>query len=239
MALAVVTATRIRAASGTSVTVAITAPTPGNLLVVGMNQYRATAANSTVTDNQTNTFTKLAEVDTTGDPGAAMFYAKSILSSGTHNVTLTCATSGTAPSGTAYEASGADTTAPFTGGEVASNTGSSAAPTTGSVTNSVADSIFFAFCGNGGTGNPATMTKDAAWTRHANGAEQDGTLYMVFGMEYLIVASSAARTHAWTTQNTAFGTVAAAFGIAGAAPPATIPVSARAVLQAVNRAAVR
>lgn len=226
MALAVVTATKGRAASGAALTFAIASPAPGNMLVAAFNQFRATAANATITDNQGNTFTSVAQIDTAGDPGSGLFYAKNIASSGTHNVTFTCGTSGIAPSGAVYEVSGADAAAPFTIGESATSTGTSAAPATGSVTNSVADSIYFAFVGNAGASATSTITKNAAWSRHANAVEVDGTQYMTFGMEYLIVASSSARSHTWTTDNVLYTTILAAFLAAaggGGFDPTTVP----------------
>lgn len=207
MALAVVTATKLRAASGNSVTGAITAPSAGNLLYASFADWSgsggtSTHANHAVSDNVNGAWTKLQGADevTTGtDENNASTWYRANTAGGAMNVTLNVG-GGTGNSivGLIYEVSGADTASPSDGNATVAQGGPTSSPATNAYSNAAADAIYFAHIttANGGT---ATLTKDAAWSRHANAVETDGTQYTTGATEYLIVASSSSRSHTWTT----------------------------------------
>jgi hypothetical protein len=185
-----VVTSKIRA-SAASVTAAITAPTPGNALLVAVVSDNANSASHTCSDNQGNTYTKVANID--NGMGTSQWYAKNVASSGTHNVSVGGASA--AIVGLVSEFSGVDTSAPLDG-TGATNSGAGVTATTASKTNTNADDVIFAGMGDGGT-TETTGAPSGGWTRA--GQETDGATYMKSESAYLLAEASAAQSTSWAT----------------------------------------
>jgi hypothetical protein len=201
VALAVVRTTKLRASSGTSVSGTVTAPTAGNLLAVVVASWNATA--HSVTDDATggaNSYTqRIQQTDGGGNDRSSIHEAANCRTKA-GGLTVTATVTNSSYGGVCFitEISGADAS-PFTAGEVNSGSGNGSPATTGSVTNSVADSIFVASVTNA-SGNSATnITPSASWVMDStNGREIDGSNYQVSGVATQIVSTSAARSCSWT-----------------------------------------
>jgi hypothetical protein len=228
MAQTVGTPVKIRASSGTSVTVnsAITY-SAGSLAVAAIGAFQGTASTYAASDSVNGAYSMLTGQDA-GDAGCRIGY-KANISAGTVNLTV----SGTSVNGLVgvfAEVPGSDTTAPFTVGEQAGGTGTSTAPDTGAVTNGTADSIYVGVVANMATNNPATLTINASGTEGTwvtdttNAREVDGTTYMVMSMVWQIVASGAARSHTWTTGSFQWASAGAAFKAAAGGGGGATPI---------------
>lgn len=231
MALAVAQACKIRASSGTTVTVTgAWTPAAGSLLhgAIGCNP---TVSTTTAMSGSVNgSFTKVGDAGFSGGATGAHFY-KANSTGGLEDLTATGGSGSTGVTGIFHEVTGAHTTAPFTTGENAQATYTlTTNPQTGSVTNSVADSIFFAFVVNeAGAGALFTLnstgTSPTGWALKdaTNSQEQDGSTYWTINVPFLIVSSSAATVHGWATDNVRGVRGAAAFRAAVGGTPALVP----------------
>lgn len=227
MALAVAGAKKIESGSANSVTVnAAYTATTGNLMVVGVTAFSNSnnlTGNAAASDNANGAYTVVGSNTTPTSNGVTILYHKNI-TGGSLNLTATGQTNGASVVASFHEVSGADTTAPFTTGEF-SATGSTTAttnPQTGSVTNSVADSVFFAALANTSGSGTSTLTVNStgstptgwALKNTTNSQEVDGLNFETLSMPFLIVASSAATKHGWTTNSAKPAMVIACFGMA-------------------------
>lgn len=209
-------------ASGSTSTVSCTvAITSGRLIIAAVSEYLVTTNNATVSDNVGGTtgwvnVGRATDLSSNGI-GVSLFY-KANAPSGITTIT------GTKSTGTAdftiivHEVTGASTSSPFTGGEVATANGVSANGQTGTVTNGTANSIYFAVGADSAPATPATMTINSTGTtgtwalyNSTNSQELDAAT-AVASVPYLIVSSSAARGHGWAWDTTRrWACVAAAF----------------------------
>lgn len=211
-ALAVANVWKHIQASGANATTV--APTAGSLLFLCVSQASGTSDTaSTVSDNIDGT-TGWVKIDTITETtgigiGLTLYYKKNV-PSGITTVTFTPSSGFGYTNVMIHEVTGASTTAPFTTGEK-SMTKVSAGGTsqaTASLTNSVANSIFFA-CLTSSTGaNPATLALNASGTTTTSWAlksstlsqETNGSANWAASVAFLIVSSSAAQVHTWTVE---------------------------------------
>lgn len=205
----VVQAKKIESGSAGSLTVtsALTV-TGGNLMVSGSSIWTESTADS-VSDSANGTYTRLGQcLSSTSSFTGALHYKKNI-TGGTINLTVTGGTGAAACEAFFHEVSGADTVAPFTAGEFAatSNMTATTNPQTPSVTNSVASSIFFALLQDSNGGGTETMTVNSTGSTPTGWAlesttqsqETDANTFIPASMAFLVVSSSAATKHGWTT----------------------------------------
>lgn len=221
MALAVSQAVKIEASGGTSVTVnnAITF-TAGALAVAGVSIFLGTASNIAASDSVNGAYTGRTAQDN-GNPGWR-FCDKNNISSGLANLTADGGASTSGLVGLWHEVTGQDTGTAFDTQQ--GTVGSSTAPDTVNVTNTNADSIYFAGGSFSGSGNPITYTINASgsegtWLEKSttNSRELDGNTYPACGVVYQIVSSASGRSHTWTTANAAWACASVVYKAAAAA----------------------
>lgn len=247
MALLCVQSKKISAVATTVTVNSAWTPTTGNLIVTGISAFDnsgiARSTNHIVSDNLNSTYTR----DRTDGGTSAVqtsIHHKGNITGGLSNLTANGGTQTDVVVGMFHEVSGANTTAPFTSGETTGNTYTATTnPQTATVTNATANSIFFAVMGNFDGSATSTLTVNStgssptgwALKNTTNSQEIDGNNSTTASMPFLIVSSSAATKHGWTTGNFA-GTYSIACFIQATAAAATLP---RPLLvdQAINRAA--
>ncbi len=119
-------------------------PAAGNLVVVAVITYSGAPTSTSITDNQSNTYTLIgsAQHATASNDYVALYYAQNINSSGTFTVTNTITSVGSINTAI-YEYSGLSKTAPLDTSNTAT-TGSSKSVLSGTVTPSANGSLFFA-----------------------------------------------------------------------------------------------
>lgn len=213
-------------AVATSATITLDATaTAGNLLVVAVTSYtppNGDFSGHAMADNigSTTGWTFVAGLNNgTGTPECVSFWYKKNIPAGITTLTCTGGLAAIITIGIAHEVAGCSTTTPFTSGEFSTATGATTInPQTGTVTNATASSIFFAVLTNNGSGNPATMTINGTGTvgtwnlfsltesQYLNG----NSLYPV-SVPNIIVSSSTAEVHGWTTDSQSPTTILAAF----------------------------
>lgn len=203
-----------------------TQPTAGNLLVaIGTFNGTLSGTGGNVTDSAGNTWTRIIQSFDGGNTSdTSIYYAKNIVTGASFTVTFhTGGTVNTNNTLTVYEIAGADTSAPWqASGGTTSNTGTSAAPALGPLTNSNASSIFIAAINNDDRGNPGTLTGPSGWSLDTS--ELNGATYGVCGCASLVVSSSAAQTATWGTANAAYTGVMTIFQ-AAVPPPVLVAVN--------------
>lgn len=186
-------------------------PTSGNFLFVAVNQIGASDSNSTCADNIDGTtgWVKIGSVtNTNGIPlGIVLFYKKNI-PSGVTTITFTPTTGAGYTGVFVHEISGLSASQPYETGEVVFDMDSIGATNaqTSSLTNSFADSIFFAIVADSTGANPATFTLNQTGTTggtwalksSTNSQETNGSANWAANVAYLIVSSSASTKHGWT-----------------------------------------
>lgn len=225
MALACAQAKRATASSGTSVTAnpGWTAAA-GALHVCWFGAFTGTASNHAASGSVNGTYTKPTGNNAAGGNARGSFHYKLNTSSGAETLTANGGASTSGLTGLFHEVTGADTAAAFTAGEISvvSYTATTN-PQTNSVTNSVADAIFFAGLVDDGSANPSTLTVNSTgssptgWALKSSTDSQqtNGNTNEPTSCAFLIVASSAATKHGWTAENVAGVKGIIAFGIAG------------------------
>jgi RHS repeat-associated protein len=125
--------------------------TTGNLIVVGVSKWNQFISSTTVSDNKGNTYYKAGEVyNAATQDHAAIFYAKNV----TGGSSFTVSTGITDRTLAVHEYSGVATSSVFN--KVASTTGSSASPSSGSVTTSVDNELAFGTAWSIGDGDSWT-----------------------------------------------------------------------------------
>jgi RHS repeat-associated protein len=124
--------------------------TTGNLIVVGLTTWQTTIPSNAITDNKGNTYIKVAEAKN-GDDRAAIFYAKNV--TGGSSFTVSTSAHGTI---SVHEYSGVSPTVAFD--KAASSTGTSASPSSGNVTTTIANELYFGVAWSGGHNNTWTAT---------------------------------------------------------------------------------
>lgn len=208
--MALVQARKIEASSGTSVTVnSAWTVSAGNLLNAWITSYQGAFGNHVASGSVNGTFTAVGGATYAANCCLSTHYKKNS-SSGLENLTANGGTGANGVVGVFHEVSAMDTTAPFTAGEYNIVTYTAATnPQTGSITNSAANSVFFAALTNMAGGNPATLTVNSTGSNPTGWALKDATnsqetnaaTYMALSVAYLVVSSGAATKHGWTTDN--------------------------------------
>lgn len=143
-------------------------PTAGNLVVVGISRWSGTdptIASNAVTDNQGNTYVPAVNITANGDRGIAIFYAENLAASGTFTVSvaLTDANVGIMEFTSAATSGSLDQTN--------SGTGTSAAPSAGSVTTADASEIYVAVAWSLTDGD--SWASGSGWTLVASDANNN------------------------------------------------------------------
>lgn len=211
----------VRAVRGTAVATSATitiSPAAANLLVVCVSGYNGSTANHAMSDNigGATGWVKVGGVAAaSGDPTCVSMWYKQNIPAGITSLTCTGGTSTLITIGIAHEVSGASTSAAFTGGEVQTNAQTATTtPTSGTVNNGTANSIFFAALTNKDGTNPAKMdcTGTGFSVYDVNNSEYlNGASLFAVTVPSGIFSSSASRACTWSTNNFATATVIAAF----------------------------
>jgi len=201
----------------------------GSLLVCVLTSWTGNATEHVVSSGNNGTWTRIATANG-ASAKVSLHYAKNA-TAGLESLTINSGGAGNYLTGIFHEVTGADTTAPFTAGEVASGTHATGTnPQTGSVTNATANSIFFAgLCTDTASGT-ATLTVDSTGSSPTGWALQDATesqhtnanAYTTLSVPHLIVSSGAATKHGWTTNSIASAHVIAAFKAASTGTTLTV-----------------
>ncbi len=212
MALGVVQAKKIESGSAGSVTVnSAWTVTAGNLVIAGVVGWQPSASDAVASDSINGTYTiRRIDRDSSAFGGSTSLHEARNITGGTPNLTANGGTSSTFVTAAFHEVSGADQTAPFTGGEAGGSAGIGGItgnPVTPAVTNSNANSIFFAIMANSDGSNPATMTVNStgstptgwALANTTNSQELDGSAFQDMSVPFLVVSSSAGTRHGWTS----------------------------------------
>lgn len=181
-------------------------PTAGSCLVVPVAEYASTADNATVADDVGGTNGWVKAIRAVNTFGSVMLWYKANIPSGITTITLTHSTTTSYYNLHVCEITGADTSTPFTSGEVSSATGESSSANSGTVTTATAKSVLIAITSPWDAGNnPETMTLNASGTSgatwsHYNSAakEDDGSVNLVSSSPTAAVTTTGARIHYWS-----------------------------------------
>jgi hypothetical protein len=119
-----------------------------NLVVVGITAYNVTFPTSTITDNKGNTYYKAAEA-VKNSYRAAIFYAKNVI--GGSGFTVSSTVTGTLA---VHEYAGINTTNPLD--KTMSGTGSSVTPSSGNITTTSTNELYFGLAWSAGNNNSWT-----------------------------------------------------------------------------------
>lgn len=147
-----------------------------------------------------------------GDNWVMVSWYKKNIPSGLNTLTFDAQGNGTYVTAVVHEVGGLSTSSPFVSGEDLYNSylsgNETANPIVGSVTNSVANSIFFSPMSSYDGLNPIIATPNSTGTVNANFSVFDSTNsqelwphYYTLCVPYAIVSSSLAVTHGWTTSS--------------------------------------
>lgn len=213
MALVVAQAKKIYGGGANPITFAAAwTPTAASLLVCHVFAYGGDSANHSVSGSVSGAFTAVAAARHDYSSLHLSVHYRLNCPGGLEDLTVTPGDSTTYTVAIFHEVAGAHLTTPFTAGEVANADydGSGTNPQTGSFSNSIADSIFFAGLANENGDNPATLTVNQTgstpttpnqWALRdsAESQETNGSARTTASVPYIIVTSSAPGRHGWTT----------------------------------------
>jgi RHS repeat-associated protein len=171
---ALVQSTKAHGANSVSFSSAVTS---GDTLVVGITVYNQTLAANDITDNKGNTYTKAAEA-INGTDHAAIYYAKNV--TGGSSFQVSSVADGTIA---IHEYSGVDTSAPLD--QTHTGTGTSNQPSSGNVTTSNGNELYFGVAWSEGSG---AWTAGSGYTLRQS--ETDNTTYERLATEDAIIASA-------------------------------------------------
>ena len=210
-------------ASSTGTITFATAPAAGNLIVVNIGGWKATGTGITsVTDNQGNSYSIVANPHTDAVSMACIAYAKNIVyTSGTFTITITA--SGTYYfTGMASEFSGSSSTSPLD--VYGSGTGAAAitctATTSGSV--SAVDDLVVAVANNATGGGDCAWVNPTGYTQIFQNGSSGGSYSATQACYKILTAGSGAQNAVWTwTGSVTWSCVIATFRLTGGAvdPP--------------------
>ena len=124
------------------------AVTSGDLVLVGITEFGQTLAANDITDNKSNTYTKIAEA-INGSDHAAIYYAKNV--TGGSSFTVSSVDDGTIA---IHEYSGIATSSPLNA--TSTKTGTSNSPTSGIATSTVGNDLFFSVAWSENSGDSWT-----------------------------------------------------------------------------------
>ena len=162
--------------------------TSGNLVVVGITAYGQTLAANNFTDNKGNTYTKAVE-SINGSDHAAIYYAKNV--TGGSSFQVSSIADGTIA---IHEYSGvASSTIPLD--KTISSTGTSNAPSSGSVTTATSSELYFGLAWSQGQGD--TWTAGSGYTLRQT--ETDNNTYERLATEDAVIASASTTAARFTT----------------------------------------
>lgn len=194
----------VAAGSGTSWSAAFASNvTTANTLTCIGGGYSSTASNHVVSDtnNGTGVWSQRQVTNANGSITVSTHYCKNATGGTTPSVTFNAGTGSTGGTAFAQEWDGVDTVTPVVTNEWSSGAGAIAGThTTGSITNSNADSVYVGAFLNDDSSNPCgTMTWNNSWTRDAQ--ETNGNTHEPGSCGHLLVASSASRQMSVTFTN--------------------------------------
>lgn len=229
MALSLANITRIQNSAGGSVSGAIGNMSADNLMVTIMSAYGtagSAAANHQVSDSEqtSSAYSTVISKDglrTSSNCSMSLHYHANTVAGSGSSGNCSGGVNTSAVVGIFYEFAGASTAAPFTTGEASGSTGASSAPDSGSITNSVADSVILVGMTDQDGSNPALYTINQGATvgtyteNTSSGRQLNGASFPIMGTAYQIVAAGSSQRHIWqSTSGTGniYATVIAAFG---------------------------
>lgn len=175
------------AGTGTTLTATWTSnTTTANLIVVGICTDNGTNSVTSITDSQSNVYTKITESNvSTGGFNVSLWYAKNITGGTTPTVTATLI-AGTIAGMICREYSGIDTTDPLDKYAIAPDTGASASPNSGATgTQTEINNLVIGFAGSGDSSNTYT-----AGAGYGNAVTQGVGTTLDLGMEDKILSNS-------------------------------------------------
>lgn len=231
-----VTATKIEATSGTSVSSSTFSATAGNALVC-CSVCSATSGSATTTGGG-GTWTKDATgVSSAGSLGLDISSAPNV-TGGTSTITLTYSVATNGLTVIIQEWNGLPSSSMRDNTSPAMTHGTTTTVTTGSLSNVSTNAVYVAVMGDNSGANPATVTgTTSGWTYNPNSTdEKNGVSFMVAGTGYDIVSSVASRTSSWTIDAGATDWAGLIAVYKQASAPAFTPPLPFTTLQAIKRA---
>lgn len=229
MAAAASQARKIQIAGSSTTVASAWTVSAGSALVCHVSAVGGAETNHAASGGTNGAYTRVGQA-AAGNARASVLY-KVNAAAGLESLTVNGGASCTIITGIFHEATGVAAAAFTTGEAAVAAYASTTNPQSGSVTNAVANSIFFAGVVDDGGANPSITAINATGSAPASGwatldatnsQENNGSAWEPVNVVYRVVSSSAATKHGWTTEAAVGITGIIAFG-ASAAAPARVP----------------
>lgn len=218
-----VAVTKIRSASLASISGSIADMAANNLMACIISTYNGDGVNHTASDSENGSYsTMLGKKGVGGSSqcGLSVHYFQNTVAGAASSGNVVGGSSVQAITAVFYEVSGLSTSAAFTAGEVSGSSGTSTAPDSGQVTNSVANSILLSGMTNfdGSAVVQYTINQSGSvgtWKENtSSGRELAGNTFQDLGTAWQVVSAASSQRHVWQSSNQAWVTIIAAFGAA-------------------------